>query len=77
MEDYNKIIEALGVKFTKAKRIEVLQPVTVKNFYDVENTLILVNKGQISYGKDIKSRGYFIYSKWSFHKHHLWSNRRI
>lgn len=52
MEDYNKIIEALGVKFTKAKRIEVLQPVTVKNFYDVENTLILVNKGNISYGKD-------------------------
>lgn len=52
MEDYNKIIEALGVKFTKAKRIEVLQPVTVKNFYDVENTLILVNKGTISYGKD-------------------------
>lgn len=50
MEDYNKIIEALGVKFTKAKRIEVLQPVTVQNFYDVENTLILVNKGQISYG---------------------------
>lgn len=52
MEDYNKIIEALGVKFRKAKRIEVLQPVTVGNFYDVENTLVLVNKGAISYGSN-------------------------
>ena len=40
MEDYNKIIESLGVKFIKARNIRILQPITIKNFYDVENTLL-------------------------------------
>lgn len=52
MEDYNKIIESLGVRFLKAKNIQILQPVTIDNFYDVENTIILLNKGEISYGKE-------------------------
>ena len=50
MEDYNKIIEAIGVKFIKARRIEVLRTIVVNDFYDVDNTMILVNKGSIFYG---------------------------
>src|SRR5690554_1770563 len=52
MEDYNKIIESLGVRFIKSKNIRVLQPLTVENFYDVGNTIILLHKGVISFGEE-------------------------
>jgi len=51
MEDYNKIIESLGVRFIKAKRVNVVQPVAIENFYDVENTVMLVLAGSVGYGK--------------------------
>jgi AraC-like DNA-binding protein len=50
MEDYNKIIESLGVRYIKARHIKLVQSVYIKNFYDVENTLILLYDGKISYG---------------------------
>ncbi len=52
MEDYNKIIESLSVRFIKAKNIKILHPLTIENFYDVENTLILPKKGEIKFGKE-------------------------
>lgn len=52
MEDYNKIIESLGVRFIKSKDIKILQSLTVENFYDVGNTIILLHKGEISFGED-------------------------
>lgn len=52
MEDYNKIIESLGVKFVRASNVNVLQPITVNNFYNVENTAILLRKGTITYGSE-------------------------
>lgn len=52
MEDYNKIIESLGVHFIKAKNIRILQPLTIQNYYDVENTILIVHKGEIKYGKE-------------------------
>lgn len=52
MEDYNKIIESLGVRFIKARDIKILQPLTVENFYDVGNTVMLLNKGTLSFGED-------------------------
>jgi AraC-like DNA-binding protein len=52
MEDYNKIIESLGVRFIKSKNIKILQPLTVENFYDVGNTIYLLHKGEISYGEE-------------------------
>ncbi|MCR9250913.1 MAG: AraC family transcriptional regulator [bacterium] len=51
MEDYNKIIESLSVSFIKAKNINILNPVSVRNNYDVENTILYVNKGQLKYGE--------------------------
>jgi len=52
MEDYNKIIESLGIKFLKAKNIKLLQPIHVRNYYDVENTIVLLHQGTLSYGPD-------------------------
>ncbi|WP_114777606.1 AraC family transcriptional regulator [Botryobacter ruber] len=52
MEDYNKIIESLGVRFIKAKNLVLQQPFTVRNFYDVGNNLILLHKGSIFFGKE-------------------------
>ena len=54
MEDYNKIIESLGVRFIKAKKINVVQPVTIENFYDVENTVFMVTSGAVGFGKNGK-----------------------
>lgn len=51
MEDYNQIIESLSIRYIKARNINILKPVTIANNYEVENTLLLVEKGQISYGK--------------------------
>ena len=52
MEDYNKIIESLGVRFIKSRNMKVARPVTIDNYYDVENTVIIVNNGDIYYGED-------------------------
>lgn len=52
MEDYNKIIESLSVRFIKAKNINILKPVTIENNYDIENSLILVNSGSLKFGKE-------------------------
>ncbi len=49
MEDYNKIIESLGVRYIKAKNVNVKQPVTISNFYDVENTAIFIKSGKLSF----------------------------
>ena len=55
MEDYNKIIESLSVRFIKANNIRILKPVTIANFYDVENTIVLLNKGSIRFGGEGES----------------------
>ena len=52
MEDYNKVIESLGVHYIKAKNLILHQPFTVKNSYDVGNNLILLHKGKITFGDD-------------------------
>ena len=45
MEDYNKIIESLGIKYNKSKNIKIIQSVSNENFYDVENTVFIVHNG--------------------------------
>lgn len=51
MEDYNKIIESFNVRFISVKNINILQPLTIENYYDVENVMIYVHKGEVKYGK--------------------------
>jgi len=50
LEDYNKIIESLNIKFIRSRQWEVVKPVTIKAFYDVQNTMILVNSGCVTVG---------------------------
>lgn len=59
MEDYNKIIESLNVHFKKANNIRITQPITIENYYDVENTVIRLNNGRIRFGKqkEVLSKG--------------------
>jgi AraC-like DNA-binding protein len=45
--DYNQIIEALAVTFIQARHIKWLQSLTIENFHDVDNYIILLNHGQI------------------------------
>ena len=52
MEDYNKVIESLGVRYIKAKNLVLQQPFTVRNSYDVGNNLILLHKGRLSFGDE-------------------------
>ncbi|GAB2459907.1 hypothetical protein GCM10011375_10010 [Hymenobacter qilianensis] len=52
MEDYNKVIESLGVRYIKAKNLVLQQPFTVRNYYDVGNNLILLHKGHIAFGDE-------------------------
>ena len=52
MEQYNRIINALSIKFTSSKNIDVLKPVNITDFYDVDNTLFLVQAGELYFGKD-------------------------
>lgn len=52
MEDYNKIIESLGVKFIKARNMRIVQPIKIKNYYDVENSLLILYKGEVYLGEE-------------------------
>jgi len=52
MEDYNKIIESLQIRFIKARNINILKSVTIENNYEVENYLMLVTGGEIKFGKE-------------------------
>lgn len=55
MEDYNKIIESLNIRFIKAKNINILKTVTIENSYEIENSLMVVNSGTLKYGKEKES----------------------
>jgi len=63
MEDYNKIIESLNVHYKKINNIKVIQPITIENFYDVENTLFRINQGEIIFGKEknVVKKGEFLF----------------
>lgn len=52
MEDYNKIIESLNIRYVSAKRVILENPITIENYYDVNNTLMVVNKGEILINKN-------------------------
>lgn len=63
MNNYNKIIEVLDIRFVDAKNIEVLKPVLIDNNYGIENHLILVTGGEIKFGpkQEIASKGDLIF----------------
>lgn len=52
MEDYNKIIDSLGVKYLKSRNIKILSPVNITNHYDVENYIVLLHDGKLAFGEN-------------------------
>lgn len=44
MEDFNRIIESLSVRFIRCRHLDILHSVTINNAYDVENTLIVAGE---------------------------------
>jgi AraC-like DNA-binding protein len=52
MEDYNKIIESLGVRFISSKNVKIIKPFILENFYDVENMVVYLHKGEIYFGEN-------------------------
>lgn len=55
MEDYNKFIESLGIKFLKASNINILQSVTVEDYIEPEDSILIVNRGEVKFGQDNKT----------------------
>ncbi len=52
MEDYNKIIESLGIKYLKSNNIKVSTPFVLKDYEETENAILFLKKGIVRYGKD-------------------------
>jgi len=46
--DFQKVIEALEIKFLRARYVQIKKPFVIKNFCDVDNALFLLHKGNIS-----------------------------
>jgi AraC-like DNA-binding protein len=55
MENYNKIIESLSVRYVKARNVKILKAISVDNYYDVENTIVLVHRGEVRFGESMES----------------------
>ncbi|MEL7002075.1 MAG: AraC family transcriptional regulator, partial [Bacteroidota bacterium] len=51
MEDYNKIIESLGIKYVKSSNVKVTNPFSIKDYEETDNALIILKKGVIKFGK--------------------------
>ncbi|WP_226389933.1 helix-turn-helix domain-containing protein [Penaeicola halotolerans] len=52
MEYYNKIVESLGIRFSKAGNSKQVKPFTIMDYYDVDNTVILVHNGEIFFDEE-------------------------
>jgi AraC family transcriptional regulator, activator of mtrCDE len=51
MDYYNKVIESVHVRFLKGNNFKVEEPVTVSNFHEKENQLILLHQGSLKFGE--------------------------
>lgn len=52
MDYYNKVIESVHVRFLKGTNYKIEKPVTVTNYAESENTLILLHHGNLKFGED-------------------------
>lgn len=52
MEYYNKVIESVGVRYLRGNNYKIERPVTVVDYLDNENTIILLHRGNLHYGDD-------------------------
>ena len=52
MDYYNKVIESVHVRFLKGNNFKIEKPVTVLNYEENENSLILLHHGNLKFGED-------------------------
>ena len=52
MEYYNKVIESVQVRFLKGSNYKVDKPITVLNYQENENALILLHHGSLKFGEE-------------------------
>jgi hypothetical protein len=57
MENFNRIIESLSVRYIKARNLVLLKPLEIENYFDVENTIIYLNKGDVIFNYVIAKEG--------------------
>ncbi len=51
-EDFDKILESLRVKLIGGTSYEIIKPIKIQNYYDVQNTIILLNFGFLNHNKE-------------------------
>jgi len=52
MDYYNKIIESVHIRFLKGNNFKIEKPVSIINYQENENGLILLHHGTMKYGED-------------------------
>src|SRR5690606_31552681 len=63
MEYYNKVIESVGVRFNKGNNYKVERPVSITDYTEVENTIILLHHGSLSFdeGQEAVNEGEILF----------------
>ena len=61
MENFNRIIESLSVRYIKARNLVLLKPLEIENYFDVENTIIYLNKGDVVFNDIIAKEGSILF----------------
>ena len=52
MEYYNKVIESVNVRFIRGNNFRVEKPISVIDYAESDNTLILLHHGTLKFGED-------------------------
>jgi len=52
MEDYNKIIESLGIRYIKANNIIVSNPFKILDYQETDNAILILKRGRLCYGEE-------------------------
>lgn len=52
MDYYNKVIESVHVRFLKGNNFKIDKPVTVSDYSEGENSMILLHQGTLKFGDD-------------------------
>jgi YesN/AraC family two-component response regulator len=52
MEYYNKVIESVGVRFLKGNNFKIEKAVSVLDYTETENTIVLLHQGVLKFGED-------------------------
>ncbi|WP_296698092.1 AraC family transcriptional regulator [Algoriphagus sp.] len=52
MEYYNKVIESINVRYLRGNNYRVEKPVSIVNYEETDNTLVLLHHGTLKFGED-------------------------